>query len=217
MGHQGRGRAVHKGREASLRRTAAALTVATVLGVSLAGCNNNDSDDPPDSGLPSGTEVTESTPTTPATEPTPTEATGPTPPELPEAATRHTKAGAKAFVRFYLRLLNYATHTGDVEPLRLNSTNTCTGCSDDAEFYEKLYKRGGWARGLVRSLSRVVAMSPAQPEDVYVGVEIRRTRGVYKLSGGSKTKTLPKESSRLDFYLVQSRDHWKMGRVERPT
>jgi hypothetical protein len=198
------------------RRTIATVISAACLSGVLIGCSDGDSDDPPDSGLPSKSETSPTSPTTPTTEPTPTEPTGRSAPELPAAATKYTKAGAIAFVRFYLELLNYATHTGDVDPIHQYSTNDCAGCQDDARFYRALYARGGRAKGLVRNIHRVVGSAPARPEDVYIGIEMNRTSGSYQLRRGAETKTLPREQSRLDFYLVWVHSHWLIGRVERP-
>jgi Family of unknown function (DUF6318) len=192
-----------------------AVSAVCLIGV-LAGCSDADSDEPPDSGLPSKSEASSPSPTTPTSEPSPTGPTGPSAPELPAAAKKHTKAGAIAFVRYYLDLLNYATHTGDVGPINRYSQDDCVGCQDDARFYEALYARGGWAKGLHRGVHRVTGSAPARPEDVYIGIEMNRTSGSYQLRRGAKTQTLPREQSRLDFYLVWVQGHWMIGRVERP-
>ena len=85
-----------------------AVAAAVVVGVCLAGTSCTD-----DSGV-----APPSTPGRTATADPPT-ASGPTegPPELPEAAKAKTTAGAKAFVRYYVDVLNYSWyHAADPGP-----------------------------------------------------------------------------------------------------
>ena len=69
----------------------------------------------------------------------------PTPiaPSMPAAATQHTKAGAEAFVRHYIDLINHAQATGDTQALRSASSPTCRGCSGGIKAVAKVYDRGG--------------------------------------------------------------------------
>lgn len=75
--------------------------------------------------------------------------TTPTPsaPALPEAATKNTKAGAIAFVRHYVRLINHAQATGDVGALRTASAKKCVSCRDAMQSIEELYDSGGHLEG----------------------------------------------------------------------
>jgi hypothetical protein len=187
---------------------------AACLSGALAGCNDTDSDDPPDSGLPSESETGSASPATPTSEPTPTQPSEPAAPKLPTAATKHTKAGAIAFVRFYLALLNYAAHSGDVAPLRQHSTRDCEACRDDAKTWSDLYSADGWAKGGVLTLRKVRATAPARPEDVYVGVTVARSPGTYKAKPDAKAKSVAADVADLDYYLVWVHHSWRMARGE---
>jgi Family of unknown function (DUF6318) len=178
-----------------------------VLCAGLAACDDG-SDDPPDSGLPSKSELTESTPASTATEP------WPTPPELPENATRNTSDAAAAFVRHYIALLDYAAHTGDVGPMNQLSTPTCTGCRDDASLYRRLYAKGGWARGGRRQVANIKGILPVRPEDLEVSVAVKRAKGTYRSREGAGIKTFPANVDVLHFYLVRTEDRWAVARVE---
>ena len=95
------------------------IAAAVVACGALSGCSDDETE--PDSGLPSKSELTESTPASPtASDPTPSDPTpsGPQEPPLPAAAKSPGKAGAKAFVAYYIKLLNYASWTGDTAAVR---------------------------------------------------------------------------------------------------
>ena len=194
------------------RRVAASVTAVVLLGAGVGGCDDG-SAEPSESGLPSEAEMSASDPT-PRPEPTSETPGGPTPPELPKLARSATKAGAKAFVAYYLELLNYAAHTGDVAPIRRNSTPGCQACREEARGWEQLYANGGWAKGGELSITRLRAMTPAQPEDVYVGVTVARAEGRFKAGPNAPVKTVPADVADLDYYLVRVRGGWKMARGE---
>ena len=73
----------------------ALLTVLVLPALTLAGCGGSSGDDP--SPSPTVSTTTSASPTAPA---------------LPEAAMANTKAGAVAFARHYIELINYAQATG---------------------------------------------------------------------------------------------------------
>ena len=112
--------------------------VALLLAAVLAGC---DDEDPPEPQGPieSSSEPTSSA-TTPPAEPTPTDPVAPT---LPTEAEPETNAGAKAFVSYYWEVVNYAQHTGDVDPLKSISEDNCEGCNGGISYITRVYRRGG--------------------------------------------------------------------------
>ena len=99
-------------------------------GLLLGGCGG----DPKAEPSPSPSPPVSSTPT-------------PAPPALPPAATANTKAGAIAFVKHYIDLINYAQATGDVAPLKAESSNTCKSCNSVSEVAQSIYAEGGHISG----------------------------------------------------------------------
>ncbi len=71
------------------------VAVGAALVLALAGCGGDPKADPPPSTTP-----------TPTVSPSPSAT--PTVPALPEAAKANTKAGAIAFVKYYVGLINHA-------------------------------------------------------------------------------------------------------------
>lgn len=69
----------------------------------------------------------------------------PTAPPLPAAAKGDDVDAAVAFTKHYIKLLNYAANTGDVEPLEAASKG-CGGCDKYIAFYRKTYADGGYLK-----------------------------------------------------------------------
>ncbi len=65
-------------------------------------------------------------------------------PPMPEVAGEFSPKGAANFVAYYVSVLDYASRTGDVQPLRNYSDPECGGCNDYIDFYETTYAEGGW-------------------------------------------------------------------------
>jgi hypothetical protein len=66
---------------------------------------------------------------------------------MPDTARANTKAGAIAFVRHYIDLINYAQATGDVDPLREAETSECDSCAKVRQSIEQIYRTGGTITG----------------------------------------------------------------------
>jgi Family of unknown function (DUF6318) len=91
---------------------------------------------------------------TPAPEPRPSTATpAPTPsttatprehaPELPARAHGRSEKAIRAFVAYYIDLVNYAARTGDTRLLRKYSGNECVSCMNLVNLVEDTYNAGG--------------------------------------------------------------------------
>lgn len=83
---------------------------------------------------------------TPVVTPSPT-VVKPGPPELPERARSNTKAGAEAFLRHYIDLVNHAQATGETGALAAVDEAGCESCSSAIAAVKALYREGGSARG----------------------------------------------------------------------
>lgn len=101
-------------------RYAAALVVGALV---FSGCTSED--DAPEADETSSTSESPgpTDPTSAATDEPPEE------PELPTEATEQSEAGAEAFARHYVELINYAQSTGEIDPLVQATSADCTGCS----------------------------------------------------------------------------------------
>lgn len=117
------------------------LIGVVVLLVALAGCGGDPQADPPPSPSPSATPVS----------------TTPSAPAMPDAAKENSKAGAIAFVRHYVELINHLQRTGDNAPLRDASLPTCKSCKAVARAAGAIYGVGGHVEGGDWSITKASA------------------------------------------------------------
>ncbi|HEX2893408.1 MAG TPA: DUF6318 family protein [Marmoricola sp.] len=107
------------------------LIGVVVLLVALAGCGGDPKSEPPPSPSPSTTPVS----------------TTPSAPAMPDAAKENTKAGAIAFVRHYVELINYAQATGDTSALAAVEDTGCASCARGRKYLDRVYRGGGHVAG----------------------------------------------------------------------
>jgi hypothetical protein len=134
------------------RPFAAALISISLMSVTA--CSGGEKPPPGPSSSASQSPPVESTPSaspTPSAIYKPADASGKEQnvpiPELPEAAKAKTKEGLEAFARYWYSTLSYAYETGDIEPLDLVSTPTCTSCGRVKEVVQGWHSEGRWLAG----------------------------------------------------------------------
>ena len=80
-------------------------------------------------------------------------------PLLPDAAKARTAKGAAAFVPYWFATLDYALTTGDVDPLRSASAQSCAPCTAAQEKISQVYGDGGVITGAAYVVRSVKAAS----------------------------------------------------------
>jgi len=138
-------------------RTRPLITTAALLAVLASGCG--------------GTDLTPD----PSPSPSPTATTSATvAPPMPPAATAHTKAGAIAFVRHYVDLINYTQSTGDVGPIHRAEGPHCSSCKSANGYIERLYSRGGRIDGGTAKVKRVIdALRNAETDGYSIDIVLK--------------------------------------------
>ncbi|MEP6667274.1 MAG: DUF6318 family protein, partial [Nocardioidaceae bacterium] len=106
-----------------MRRAVVAFIALGLCALGLAACTDDTARTPTST-------TSETSPTDPPSSSTPstTEPTSPAPPELPDAAKEKTPAGAKAFIRFYVDVVNAAWKSQSSKQLRSLATRSCSVC-----------------------------------------------------------------------------------------
>jgi Family of unknown function (DUF6318) len=95
-------------------------------------------------------------------------------------ARAQTPAGAAAFTRFYLGLINDAYRTGASEPLRRYAGPSCASCTSIAAAVDDIYDKGGRAEGGRLSVKRVAAtgISPTSQPTVVADIAVSPYRQI---------------------------------------
>jgi hypothetical protein len=108
--------------------------------IALTSCSGGD--DPAGGLTPRSSPATTSTQATSSSPPP-----EPGPPQLPALARQHTNAGAKAFVRYYIDVLNYAYQRLEPRALARLSSRSCVFCEALITVVRRLRTDGGYQDG----------------------------------------------------------------------
>jgi hypothetical protein len=153
-----------------MRPGLAAAAVSAVL--VLSACSDNHAAGPTSStdlgdtvaSPPSSTDIAPSTATSPA----------PVMPEMPAAARQKTTAGAKAFVRYYIDVLNYSHASQLTMLLRSLAANPCQVCEILSDAIDEMHRRGGFQHGGFWDVEDVSALptSKLQHQNLLVNIRV---------------------------------------------
>lgn len=174
------------------------LLAAGLLGLLvLSGCGGSPPEDPPTS----------------APSPSPTSTTPPAP-ELPEEAKANTKAGAEAFVRYYVDLINRTQVSGEPQLIRDASLPTCRTCTSALDVVIDLHDRGATIDGGQWTLKSTEVSRPETPPGsdpvAVVHATIDAARQVVH-EPGKKPVTYPAGVVKYFFTLTWTRTGWKVA------
>ncbi len=191
--------------ETWVRRLSVGVASLGCLAGVLVGC----SDDPPEA-QPTQSASAESP--TRDSEPSATSSSAePTAPALPAAAKEDSKAGAKAFVAWYLRSLAHAANTGDVRNLKALSPG-CAGCRDYISLYKNVYSRGGFFRD-VKWTPVTWSITSQSPRTNRVLVAIRAAEARYKASADEDVMVNGKYDDAFVFELTRRMSQWTVSEL----
>jgi hypothetical protein len=134
------------------------------------------------------------------------------PPAVPIAASKHTAAGARAFVTYYWNVVNYAQRTLNVTLLRQLSLPTCTGCrggikalTDIASHNDQLIGGDNTVR-----VSGTGSFAAGRPFTLAITVTNTPQKIV---TPGKKTVLHPAGTTRMIITLVPTHTMWRVGEL----
>jgi hypothetical protein len=129
---------------------------------------------------------------------------------MPALAREQSRAGAKAFVRHYIELINYAWASGRTDELKALAAASCAVCRKSALSIEHVFTAGGSKTDGEWSVS-AIAVLPTEPlQQPVVDAAISIAAGSLKESASSAPVSIQPSSSHLTFRL-----EWKDGWVAR--
>lgn len=177
----------------------AVLTVATAL----TGCQSNP-EPPPLETAPS-----------PSPSPTSTEPTSEPAPTMPAEAEGTSRAAAKAFVRHWIAVLNYAGPSGDASALRAISTSDCAACGGIADFIEEVHEAGGTIEGEGWRPKRITVVSSTQ-QQVVLDVLTEVSEQKVQSAASAEATTFPGGERIKTFWLSRRNGAWVLARLDQP-
>lgn len=201
-------------RRSALRRSAVALVAALCLSVVAAGCSDDSEPEADPEPTPSETSSTSSSPSPSETQTSEEPDPEPTPPTLPTAAEGSGDKAARAFARYWLSMVNYAEHTGDVQPLDELHASYCGACDGGVA-----QVRDDWSEGksLVGGSYRIVHVrSLASTQKKVHVVSIATKAGKQKVVGPDGNPLEIRKAGLTAFKLFLRRDDgvWHVGALE---
>jgi hypothetical protein len=182
-----------------MRRAFAAAALALCLS---AGCSDDEPGPTPTTSSSSSDGMTAS-----GSPPTAT-ITTPTPPELPDAARAKTTAGAKAFVKYYVDVLNYGYRYQDESALRKISATACKICQSFRRNIHHLKQSGGRQIG---GSWRVLALDKVASDETGKEIllaTIHVARGKARLNKDDPYKPIHSSTSFYEFHVTWSTGLW---------
>lgn len=160
------------------------------------------------SNLPTGPATTTPATTTQSPTTSPTNPGGATEPVLPARAKQQSTAGAKAFVRYYIDVLNHAHKAESTKLLQSVSSPDCQVCAVIGNSIEEMRRRGGRQRGAEWTARSVAALPSNGPDQLNFVVRLHIDSGTSKRSRHAELKRINAEDVHDVFNLVWHRHSW---------
>jgi hypothetical protein len=181
-----------------MRRAIVAVIVAAICCPALVSCGHDEAagpqGSPPTSPVPADP-PTSSPPTTPS------DGSTATPPQMPALARQKSEAGAKAFVKYYIAVLNYAWTAESGDQVRNLSLNRCKLCQGLAKFVDSVTRHGGFQSGGEWSVINATLV-PGQPLDLPIVLPtIHVAKGKWRRSAQAAITRIQPHNIRYEFFL----------------
>lgn len=182
-------------------RVTGLLLASALTGAGVTSCS--DETDPRTAPTSTATSTAPTTPP-PTSDSTP-DPKEPVEPKLPAAAKAPTRAGAEAFVRYYIKLLNYASQTGGTQGLT-GTADECIGCRKYEHLFSRTYENGG---SFVGNLWRPFGFTVARgPDGFFVLTQVKAEAGKFTPNAGARPRPLEADTYSLRFTLTRSGGSW---------
>jgi hypothetical protein len=194
--------------EAPVRLLSSLLALGLVAALS-AGCSSDAA--PVPAPRPSSSQVTKTPADSPTASSTPTEQ----PPAMPAAAKGKGRPAAKAFVRYYIDLINYAGTTGDVADMQRVSQPGCVSCRRLIELFSRTYDRGGYFHTRGWRVNNIFVAESAQPGVWIAATEVRTSKVRWKTASASPEKSVSGEVIAYRIEIQSKNRHWLVKELTR--
>ncbi len=181
--------------------------------VVLSACSSDSVAEPPDpTPTPETTSMSSAPTSPPSSSPTSSATQEPPaqPPEMPALAKEKSPAGAKAFVEYYMEVVNYSWHAGSGDLARRFSTPDCIACRGIARSIDQMERGGGFYRGGEWAATLPVLI-PSEPIDKpIVHTALKQSSGTWKRSEEDRLRRIPSSRQYIDVHLTRVGASWKV-------
>jgi hypothetical protein len=209
------------------RRRLASTAVATALALApaLGACSEKDPGSlptPPSSESPSPP-LTESTtpssatssPSSPSPSPPSAEPSAKPTPEQPPVSREDTQAGAVAFGRYYIDVINHAAATGETRALTRLSLSACGSCRSLVGTVKNIYGAGGYIHGGSLEVRWHSSVENPQDDSWSLVLGIRTGPQEVKPSKGAAVERQPSERARFSMLVARRHSNWRIEELTR--
>lgn len=129
-------------------------------------------------------------------------------PVMPALAREHSTAGARAFVRYYIAVLNDATANGTGRLLGRVSTKDCFVCTSIARHIESMARAGGQQVGAAWHVRRMDLLPTDGPSHTNLSARLHIDAGTSQLSRAARVERLRAQTVVDSFFLVWLDGRW---------
>jgi hypothetical protein len=132
---------------------------------------------------------------------------------MPDLAMQRSAAGAKAFVRHYIDVLNYSWVALDSAGIRELSSNTCRICRRFARIIDTASAQGGYQHGGEWHVVRAYALPTTDIEERDVLVTVEIASGEWRRTRSDPIEPIKHTRTTDTFYLSWSGNAWRVQDV----
>jgi len=132
---------------------------------------------------------------------------------LPDIAKQRSRAGAKAFIQHYVKVLNYSYATTRSAPLKFVTSTTCIVCRYVLDDLDEMNRRHGKQVGGEWTVTQIepLAQQTTTSSSFIVGIDI--TRGYSTETAASPRRKIEPQSVFDEIQAVWRRGRWLVQNV----
>ncbi|MDO4918550.1 DUF6318 family protein [Kocuria sp.] len=131
-------------------------------------------------------------------------------PVMPAEAKKETEAGAQAFLNYRADAQWYSIQTGDTSLIREVTSTDCTKCTEQYDYFDRIYEQGHWAAGGFETEKLLDESFIRRPEGGYNVPVAINSRGMIVIKDGkvSDRQESFNYDGRFDSYLYYENNSW---------
>jgi len=135
---------------------------------------------------------------------------------MPPEAKGTSEKSAKAFVRYYIDVLNFAGPAGDARELSKLSDESCAACFAVIDLIEDVHSNGGYIRGDGWTVEAIDTVSNSYPGRLVLDARVRVQPQEIRTSQDGEATSFEGGRRLKTFWLTQDEGTWVVTRLDQP-